>query len=163
MDRIWSPWRSRHIARTSGERSSREPSSVFRRIAEEDRDEENYIVWRGELVFIAMNLFPYNKGHLLILPYRQVEFYTDLTPEEQKALMRATDRAMDVLEEVLSPDGFHTGMNLGKSAGAGIPEHLHMHVVPRWIGDPQHVASEDEPLDLEAALRETYRRLREVL
>lgn len=162
MERIWSPWRARYLARrTEGERDKEE--SVFARIAGEDRDAENLIVWRGELVYIAMNLYPYNRGHLLIIPYRQVERYAELTTEEQQATMRAVERAMDILDEALSPDGFHTGMNLGKAAGAGIPEHIHIHVVPRWKGDTDHIPADDEPGDVKAAMRETYERLRQAV
>jgi ATP adenylyltransferase len=162
MDRIWSPWRSRYLARTTAEEGGEE-ASIFRRIAAEDRDEENLVVWRGELVYIAMNLYPYNRGHLLIIPYRQVERYGELTADEQKAMMRAVGRAMDGLDAALDPDGFHTGMNLGKAAGAGIPGHLHIHVVPRWKGDADHIPADKEPADMDAVMRETYRRLREVL
>lgn len=162
MDRIWSPWRARYLARRT-EEAREEGASVFARIASEDRDVENLIVWRGELVYIAMNLYPYNKGHLLIIPYRQVEQYGELSPAEQRAMMHAVERAMDILDEALSPDGFHTGMNLGKAAGAGIPEHLHIHVVPRWKGDTDHIPAEDEPGDIDGAMREVYERLREAV
>jgi ATP adenylyltransferase len=100
-----------------------------------DRDEELLIVARGEVVFAVLNLYPYNPGHLMVLPYRHVADYTDLTEPEVAELAAFTRRAMRVIRDVSAPHGFNIGMNQGTVAGAGIAAHLHQHVVPRWGGD----------------------------
>jgi ATP adenylyltransferase len=98
-------------------------------------DEEKYVVARGEQVYVLLNLYPYNPGHLLICPYRHVADYTDLTDEETVELAAFTQRAMRVVRRTSRPHGFNLGMNQGSVAGAGIAAHLHQHVVPRWGGD----------------------------
>ena len=100
-----------------------------------DDDEKSLIVARGERVFAVLNLYPYNPGHLMVLPYRHVADYTDLTPEETDEVARFTQKAMRVIRHVSAPHGFNIGMNQGVVAGAGIAAHLHQHVVPRWGGD----------------------------
>jgi ATP adenylyltransferase len=98
-------------------------------------DEEGLIVWRGQLAFVVMNAFPYNPGHLLICPYRHFGDYTQATTSEVAEIAELTRQAMRVTREVSNPDGFNLGMNQGRVAGAGVAEHLHQHVVPRWAGD----------------------------
>lgn len=137
--------------------------SVFRKIAQSDNDKENLVVWRGEQVFVTMNLYPYNKGHLLVIPYRQVEFFDELAEKEQQAVMQTVDQAMQWLKEALSPDGFHVGMNLGKAAGAGIPEHLHVHVLPRWEEDTRFTAAAVDTEAVPEKMQEIYRLLRQVV
>jgi ATP adenylyltransferase len=162
MQRLWSPWRSVHLnaeTRDTGD----DDRSVFCRIAAEDRDEENLVVWRGESVFVVMNLYPYNNGHLMIVPFREVADYTDLTSAEQQEIARVTDRCLRWLRAALDPDGFNVGMNLGDAAGAGIPRHLHVHIVPRWRGDTNFMPTLAEVKVIPEALRDTYDRIREAV
>ena len=98
-------------------------------------DEDGLIVARGELVYAVLNLYPYNSGHMMLVPYRHVPDYTDLTPAETAEFAEFTQRAMAVIRDVMAPHGFNIGMNQGVVAGAGIAAHLHQHVVPRWGGD----------------------------
>jgi len=98
-------------------------------------DEANLVVWRPEGGVVLLNRFPYNNGHLMVAPAAHVGSLTDLDDEQSLQLMRALRRSLTVLEETLEPEGFNAGVNLGKVAGAGIPDHVHMHVVPRWNGD----------------------------
>ncbi|MEB3367646.1 HIT family protein [Saccharopolyspora mangrovi] len=98
-------------------------------------DEDSLIVARDDLVFAILNLYPYNPGHLMVLPYRHVADYTELTPEETVAVAEYTQRAMRVIRTISAPHGFNIGLNQGPVAGAGIAAHLHQHVVPRWGGD----------------------------
>ncbi|MDX1530503.1 MAG: HIT domain-containing protein [Rhodothermales bacterium] len=158
---MWSPWRSEHVRTFEARRRPVGEGSVFARIAAEpDRDEEHLVVWRGANVFAVMNLYPYNNGHLLLVPYREVAEYTALTAAERHALADATDRALRWLERALRPDGFNVGMNLGAAGGAGIPEHLHVHVVPRWGGDTNFMPVVGDAKVVPEGLEATYRKLR---
>ena len=163
-DRLWSPWRAEYVE----EAANRPPRadadrSLFSRLVEEDNDEENLILWRGEEVFVIMNKHPYNNGHLLILPYREVARYEDLTPDEQTALARTIERCIRWLRRALSPDGFNVGMNLGASAGAGVPDHLHVHVLPRWNGDTNFMPTTAGTKVIPEALSDTYHKLRRAI
>ena len=161
MERMWSPWRSAHVKR-AGEARTSEPGddrSLFARLAAEDRDEDNLIVWRGECVFVLMNLYPYNNGHLMIVPFRQVERYEDLTTDEQVEIARTIERCIRWLRRALDPHGFNVGINLGAAAGAGLPDHLHVHVVPRWRGDTNFMPTIGEVKVIPEALEATYRKL----
>lgn len=162
MDRMWSPWRSEYVSEAA-RRSPSDGASLFTTLLEEDNDAENLILWRGEHVFVIMNLYPYNNGHLLIVPYREVSAYTALTTEEQQAIATTIDRCIGWLEAALEPQGINVGMNLGSAAGAGIPEHLHMHVVPRWDGDTNFMSTTAETRVLPEDLSTTYERLRTVV
>lgn len=164
MDRMWSPWRSQHIDRMSmAPIRDDDERSLFARLAAEDRDEENLILWRGEHVFVIMNLYPYNNGHLMIIPFREVADYEELTIDEQVAIARATEHCIRWLRAALHPEGFNIGMNLGRAGGAGLPRHLHMHVVPRWSADTNFMATVGDTKVIPEALRKTYRKLRAVI
>jgi ATP adenylyltransferase len=161
MERMWSPWRAQHLERMTIHSTARqETASLFARLAVEDRDEENLILWRGQTVFVLLNLYPYNNGHLMILPYRAVDQYEDLTPEEQAEIAHTTARCIRWLKHALHPDGFNLGMNLGRSGGAGIPEHLHLHIVPRWQADTNFMTTTSETRILPESLQDTWRKLR---
>jgi ATP adenylyltransferase len=161
MERMWSPWRSQHIDRMStAPIRDDDEQSLFARLAAEDRDEENLILWRGEHVFVLMNLYPYNNGHLLIIPFREVADYEDLTTDEQLAIAQTTERCIRWLRAALHPEGFNVGMNLGRAAGAGLPRHLHVHVVPRWSADTNFMATVGDTKVIPEALRQTYAKLR---
>jgi ATP adenylyltransferase len=162
MDRMWSPWRSEYVS-DAARRPPSDGASLFTRLANEDTDEENLILWRGEHVFVIMNRYPYNNGHLLIVPYREVETYTALAPEEQYAIAATIDRCIQWLEAAFDPEGVNVGMNLGAAAGAGIPEHLHVHVLPRWNGDTNFMTSTADTRVLPEDLSTTYDRLRTVI
>lgn len=160
MDRMWSPWRSQHLEQIGERNEAAAEGSVFARLAAEQRDEENLILWRGEWVFVIMNLYPYNNGHLLVVPYREVAQYEDLTREEQIDLAVTIERCIRWLRHALRPAGFNVGMNLGAAAGAGIPHHLHMHVIPRWRADTNFMPAIGEVKVIPEALHVTYRKLR---
>jgi ATP adenylyltransferase len=159
MERMWSPWRSEYLTQ-SAEAGPGDGRSVFARLAAEDQDEKNLVVWRGEHVFVVMNLYPYNNGHVLIVPYREVAAYVALSPAEQAEIASTIERCLRWLEQALQPEGFNVGMNLGAAAGAGVPQHLHVHVVPRWRGDTNFMPTIAEVRVVPEALRDTYRKLR---
>ena len=136
MKSMWSPWRSAYIetfARPPRRKKNR--ASLFTEALRARDDDRHFIVWRGTHCFVIMNLYPYNSGHLLIVPYRQLRRLQDLTPEENAEIMATAQRAVEALEKVMSPQGFNVGANIGRAAGAGVDNHLHFHVVPRWNGD----------------------------
>jgi ATP adenylyltransferase len=167
MDRLWSPWRGAHVARAADDARAEGGAAgpdVFARIAASpEEDEANLVVWRGALVYVVMNRYPYNTGHLLVLPYREVEDYDALTAEERAEMAEATALAMGWLRTALRPDGFNVGLNQGSAAGAGIPRHLHQHVVPRWRGDTNFMPVLGEAKVMPEDLGTTYRKLLDVV
>ena len=135
-------------------------TGLFDLIGRSDADEEHLVVWRGKTTFVLMNLFPYNNGHLLIAPYRKVALYVDLTEEERHELADVVALCQKWLDETLAPEGFNVGMNIGKASGAGIPGHLHIHVVPRWSGDTNFMPTIADVKVVPQSIQETYARLR---
>jgi len=164
MDRLWSPWRGAHVARAaeSARTEGGGGPDVFARIAAAppEEDAEHLVVHRGEAVYVVMNRYPYNPGHLLVLPYREVEDYDALTEAERTEMAAVTARALGWLRAALRPDGFNVGMNLGSAAGAGIPRHLHQHIVPRWHGDTNFMPALADTKVMPEALETTYEKLR---
>tara|TARA_B100000029_G_C17086078_1_gene782371 strand:- start:110 stop:598 length:489 start_codon:yes stop_codon:yes gene_type:complete len=128
MKRIWAPWRIEYI------RKKDEKGCIFcDKPKMNDRNE--LILLRGESVFTLMNLYPYTNGHLLVSPFRHIDSFRQLEQAEKYEILEQIDKSVDVLTEVMNPDGFNVGTNIGSSAGAGIEDHIHFHVVPRWNGD----------------------------
>jgi ATP adenylyltransferase len=130
MERIWAPWRIDYIVG-----KERDPGCIFCTKPSSAEDDANLIVHRARGAFTMMNKFPYNNGHVLVAPYRHVPDICALDREENGLVIEEVCRAMQVLRTVMLPDGFNMGINVGTVAGAGIEEHLHYHVVPRWHGD----------------------------
>lgn len=155
--RIWSGWRAAYLAR----RDEGDPDDTFVRILESGSpDEETHIVARYGTAFSILNIHPYCTGHLLVLPLRRVRELSDLDSEETKDLWEAVAVAVDVLRAEYSPDGLNVGINLGRAAGGSIPGHLHVHVVPRWIGDGNFLAATAETKIIPEALDVTADRIR---
>jgi ATP adenylyltransferase len=118
-------------------------------------DEDGLVIARGELVYAVLNLYPYNPGHLMVVPYRRVSELEDLTDVETAELMAYVQKAIRVMKAISRPDGFNVGLNLGKSAGGSLAEHLHMHVVPRWSGDANFITVVGETKVIPQLLRDT--------
>jgi len=129
VERLWAPWRLEYV-----QSADEQEGCVFCRAAEGD-DEEQLVVHRGERAFVLLNKFPYASGHSLVAPYRHGAGFGELDEAEALEVHRLGARAMDVLASVYGPEGYNLGWNIGRIAGAGIPDHAHMHVVPRWAGD----------------------------
>lgn len=161
MRRLWSPWRATHIDEVTVDGET--GRSIFSKLAAETEDENNFILYRGEHLFVIMNLYPYNNGHLLVVPYREIDDFTLLSTEEQTEMIGLVDRSIRWLTAALHPDGFNVGMNLGVAGGAGIPKHVHMHVVPRWSADTNFMAVSAETKVIPESLEDTYRKLRRVI
>lgn len=130
MQQLWAPWRMPYLQNTAPE-----PGCLFCAKARADEDESNLIVYRDELVFIILNLFPYNSGHLMVVPYQHTGTLTELEPAAGAAVLEGAKLAQRALDAVMKPEGFNLGINQGAVAGAGIADHLHLHIVPRWSGD----------------------------
>ena len=139
LQRLWTPHRMTYIAEApmkGGSAASTEPFTDIPRMP----DEEGLMVARGELVYVVLNLYPYNPGHSMVVPYRRVSELEDLTVEESAELMLFAQKLIRVIKAVSRPHGFNVGLNLGSSAGGSLAEHLHMHVVPRWSGDSNFIS-----------------------
>jgi ATP adenylyltransferase len=130
VERLLTPWRFAYV--TGGDRA---PGCVFCRAAAGEPEADPLVVHRGPSAFVVMNLFPYNGGHVMVAPRRHVGSLSEATPEELSEVMGLARRLEAVFREVYKPDGINLGMNLGKPAGAGIADHIHLHLVPRWNGD----------------------------
>jgi ATP adenylyltransferase len=131
MDSLHAPWRIEYILSPKPESKT----GLFARIAQSSDDEANYVIVRDRTCFALLNRYPYNGGHLMVVPYKEVADLNGLTDEEVADLWKLARRCLNALTSVMKPDGFNVGINLGKAAGAGIAEHLHIHIVPRWSGD----------------------------
>jgi len=130
MERLWAPWRLEYV-----QSADAQEGCIFCAAAEGENDEADLVVRRGELAFVLLNKFPYSSGHLLIAPYRHGSNFDGLTDGEALEIHRLGAQGMAALEAVYKPEGFNLGWNIGRIAGAGIPDHGHLHVVPRWGGD----------------------------
>lgn len=159
MDRLWSPWRYEYIA--SGSAVSESNGCVFCRLRDDpDKDEANFVIHRASHSFIVLNIYPYISGHLLIVPYQHVSELDVAAKETTDELMDLTKRCQTALREAYQPTGFNIGMNLGKSAGAGIVDHIHIHILPRWTGDTNFMSTIGSTRVIPEALSTTYEKLR---
>jgi len=156
MDYLWSPWRMEYILAPKTEEGC-----IFCDGLKETDSPENLIVYRGSKAFVMLNRFPYTSGHLMIVPYEHQPSLELLDPESRADVMELAARALEVIQAVYSPQGFNLGMNIGNAAGAGISEHVHLHVVPRWVGDTNFMSSVSQVRVLPELLEETYRRVKE--
>ncbi len=134
MERLYSPWRSAYIDTFKG-KAEKEPGCIFCNALNGTEDEKRLMVYRGKEAFVIMNLYPYNSGHLMIVPNRHTADFASLTPGETAECSMLLQTAHKALHEMSAPHGFNIGMNLGRAGGAGIDDHLHWHIVPRWNGD----------------------------
>jgi len=157
VDRLWSPWRAKYIA--SGV-DAESPTCVFCEIGRDtENDLSNYVVFRGQLNFVALNLFPYITGHLLVIPYGHLGEFDSASKDVTDEMMDLTKRSQAALREVYKPAGFNVGMNLGAAAGAGIVDHIHIHILPRWSGDTNFMTTVAETRVLPESLADTYAKL----
>jgi ATP adenylyltransferase len=156
MKRLWAPWRMEYIG------GEQQPGCLFCRVIEhpDDKDAE-LVVWRPESALVILNKFPYNPGHTIVAPHAHVPGLENLNDEQTAHLMRALRRTIDVLRSTLKPEGFNIGANVGRAAGAGIPDHVHLHVVPRWDGDTNFMPVIDDVKVVNEALTKTATKLRE--
>lgn len=154
MERLWAGWRSAYLdgAKAAG--------CVLCGVLDSAPDKDAFVVWRGRLAAVVLNAYPYASGHLMVLPTRHVGEIEGLASEESAELWQALGRSVRALKSAYSPDALNVGANLGEAAGAGVPGHLHLHVVPRWSGDTNFMTSVAETRVLPEALDATYDRVK---
>jgi ATP adenylyltransferase len=158
MERLWTPWRMEYIL------GDKEHSDcIFCTALAKSDDRETLIVYRGQSCFVMLNKFPYNNGHLLVVPNTHTADLSVLSPAVQAELMALIARGVDWLRTASRPDGFNVGLNLGRAGGAGMADHLHFHIVPRWSGDTNFMTISGETRVLPEWLDETWSRLRRVI
>ena len=158
MDYIWTPWRYRYIAD-----AGKIAGCVFCEAPAANRDVETLIVLRGKKNYVILNRYPYTSGHVMIVPYAHTADFGQLDPETSAEIMRLGQRMQSALDAVYHPEGYNLGMNLGRSAGAGIADHLHMHLLPRWTGDTNFMSTIGETRLEPEDLSTTYAKLRQAL
>ncbi|HBX23064.1 MAG TPA: HIT domain-containing protein [Desulfotomaculum sp.] len=159
MDRLWAPWRSVYIGKDHGS------GCIFcnKLEAGEEKDSENHVLYRGDKVFVILNIYPYNNGHLLVAPKRHVGDIEELDEGEMQELFAVTSKMVGLHRKAFNPHGFNVGINLGKVAGAGIPGHLHIHIVPRWEGDNNFMSVLGDVRVISEALDHTFDKLKEAM
>ena len=157
MDILWTPWRLEYIL------GAKQPNCVLCQKVHSDleKEEENLLLYRGAHCFIILNLYPYNNAHLMVVPYVHESQLTELKPEVMREMGDLTQRSLALLKATYRPDGFNLGMNLGKVAGAGIDDHLHQHIVPRWNGDTNFMPVISQTRTMPELLTDTYKKLKQ--
>lgn len=160
MKRLWSPWRSKYIESFAKPKRHKPGETLFTAALNAKRDDQNLIVWRGRHCFVIMNRYPYNSGHLMVVPNRRTTDLEDLTPAELKEVMQTVKRAKKALDAVMKPHGYNFGANFGRVSGAGIDDHIHFHLVPRWNGDTNFMPVLAETKVISEEITETMQKLR---
>ena len=163
MKKLYAPWREGYVREEIHDKqpTTETDSCVFCRQFQANNDERYFILKRTEQCAVIMNLYPYNAGHVMILPLAHINDLAGLASTVRMEMMELTAAALEVLKKVLKPGGFNIGMNLGRTGGAGIPSHLHQHIVPRWDGDTNFMPVISNTKIVSQALNETYRILKE--
>lgn len=161
LERLWAPWRSRYVAGIHQSGSVPAGGTLFERIlAAPEPDKETGILWRGETCFAVLNAYPYGSGHLMVAPNRAVADLGDLSVAESDELWAAVRAAVAAIRRAYNPEGVNVGLNLGAAAGAGVPDHLHVHCLPRWRGDTNFMTTMAETRVLPEPLSESWSKLR---
>jgi ATP adenylyltransferase len=160
MEALHAPWRIQYIL---GPKTAPADGSIFTRIAQSSDDQANYVIARERSCFAMLNNFPYAGGHLMVIPYREVPDFDDLTDDELLEMMKLVRRCKNALRKAMQAHGFNIGVNLGRVAGAGIEEHLHIHIVPRWAGDTNFMPIIANTAVVPEALQEIAAKLRTAL
>lgn len=158
-ERLWAPWRMAYM----NQEKTGEDGCLFCRVEEAGDDAANLIVQRTEHAFLMLNAFPYTSGHLMAVPNRHTADFVSLSPAEALALTTLVQHGIRALEAVYKPQGFNVGINLGVAAGAGIADHLHVHIVPRWVGDTNFMAAVGDTRVIPDSLDDTWRKVKEAL
>lgn len=152
MDQLWAPWRMQYIENVDKENEG----CIFCTKPQQHDDKKNLILHRGINCFVIMNLYPYNNGHLMIVPYKHTSDMATLDEQTGLEIWKTVSRCKTALSNIMGPDGFNVGMNLGRVAGAGIDQHLHVHIVPRWNGDTNFMPAIGQTKVISQSLYDTY-------
>ena len=154
MKQLYCPWREKYITKSETNKC------VFCNKIDSKEDEKNYILFRSKNVIVILNLYPYNAGHLLILPIKHVSDLTELSATERAQMMEALNNSIEILKKELKCDGINSGINLGKVSGAGIPGHFHIHVLPRWEGDTNFMPTLCDTKQISVDMNKIYKKLK---
>ena len=154
MDKLWAPWRIEYI------KAPQEDGCFFCKYIRENDDRKRLILHRGKKAFVIMNFYPYNNGHVMVVPYRHSSEIADLDPETRLEIVELIDRCMRILKVSMKAQGFNVGLNYGQVAGAGVKDHLHFHIVPRWNGDTNFMPVTGHTKVLSEGLQETWQELK---
>lgn len=157
MDKLWAPWRINYI------RQNKQKGCVFCRIRDEKKDKNNFIIFRSQFCFVVFNTYPYNNGHVMVISRRHTDSLEKLSDEEVLDMNKSLIKIKSVLKKVLKPQGFNIGMNIGKTAGAGIEKHLHIHLVPRWTGDTNFMPVISDSKIISQGLNELFLQVKKCL
>ncbi len=160
FERLWAPWRMTYIDSISIDDGE---ECIFCDKTAEDKDDKNFILCRGEFCYVIMNLYPYNNGHLMIVPYQHTAEFSDLDEQTRQEMWKMVDLMVEVFRCSIRPEGFNIGFNLGRAAGAGIVDHIHIHAVPRWTGDTNFLPVIGGTKVISEYISDTYQRLKETL
>jgi ATP adenylyltransferase len=155
MKNLWAPWRSTFVKSIG----KKKPGCFFCTYPKQKKDSKNYILDRGEHSFVILNRYPYNSGHLMVAPYRHTAKLESLTPDEITEMHQLAAALKKRLDKIAKPDGYNLGINLGRAAGAGVPGHIHLHLVPRWKGDTNFMPVVGETKVLPISLEELHKAL----
>jgi len=156
MNKLWAPWRIKYILDT------RKKGCIFCDFSSRpSKDRSNHVLYRGKKNYVVMNIFPYNNGHLMIVPYGHFKDLQELNAAQLAEMMCLLKHANKILKSVLRPEGFNVGLNIGKNAGAGIAGHLHLHIVPRWAGDTNFMPVLSDTKIISQSIEELYEILRQ--
>ncbi len=158
MEILYSPWRSKYIESFKDEKS-KEGCFVCEAIERPDEAKERLVVYRNNFSIVIMNKYPYNAGHLLVCPLQHVSNFDYLSNEELLNLMLTLKDSIRVLDKVLKPHGYNVGMNIGRTAGAGLPEHIHFHIIPRWNGDTSFITTVSDTKVISQSFEELYEKI----
>lgn len=150
MDKLWAPWRIEYV------RQPQEEECIFCAKPQQNDDRETLILFRGNQAFVLMNLYPYSNGHLMVAPYRHCDNTEDLETDTLTEIMTLANHSMAILRKTMRAEGFNFGVNVGRAAGAGIEEHVHYHLVPRWAGDTNYMPILGHTKVIVEGLQETY-------
>lgn len=159
MDHLWTPWRMTYL---QGNSPKPDGCLFCNAAASPETDEALLVLHRGRHAFIILNLYPYNNGHLMIVPFEHTPSIEQLSPETLTEIMTLSQRALATLRQAYEPQGFNLGINVGAAAGAGVPGHVHLHIVPRWAGDTSFMSAIGNTRVVPEWLAQTYQRLREL-
>ena len=160
METMWAPWRSEYINKNNDTDAPKKDICVFCDALTTEDDRERYIIYRGKTAFVILNKFPYNNGHLLVMPIRHISRPDMLTEEERIEIMNLIVKAQAVLYEVYHPHGVNIGANIGEAAGAGIAQHMHFHILPRWNADANFMTTVANTRVIPESLDETWEKIR---
>lgn len=158
-DQLWAPWRFQYISKAEDKNSS---GCIFVDLPAENKDSENLILYRGKTAFVILNRFPYTSGHLMVAPYKHTAILSELNDEELLEINQLVTKCTEWIQTAYKPQGFNIGVNLGSAGGAGIPSHVHWHIVPRWTGDTNFMTSIGELRVIPQSLEDSYELLLKV-